>query len=1368
MDIACQCFSPDDLLAVNARLSTISSVTVTPDGRVHISDQENLRVRTVYSPLPPQNAATGEYEIVWPETSEVYVFNRYGQHIMTKSALTGSLLYTFAYNVNTINGRISSVTDAAGNKIYVLRDYTNQVKSIENSQGDKCRLSMTRNAGLLASFTTPANYAVKFSYNGEALLTARTDSWGQSVLYKYDEYGRVIQSVLPTGDVLALASRLAFDGTKRMTVTYNDRSLMRLDVSDKEITKYIATGESSSSSEVFTLERLGLVTPSLKGSQRKLAIRRRDTSHLEVESLSSPVIADSWAKMSELWPLPSSMRIIYNNENIRRVEYRYYVKKRNSSGGKTAEELAKKKPTQSSIGRKLKLNGNSIFSIEFDKEARQQTLFDHSNRPILHTVYDSSGRPIKFISNFNQTAVALDYDRFGRLHTWTRGVLSLTLDYDIKGRVTQVKHGESVSGTVFKYADTTLGPTEIVKPSGSRYLLQYDGSGGLTAVMTPTGQRHELYRQVSLGFNKLLFLPAGFHHPFTVLYDEWGRVVSRLLPNNSGRKVSLYNAFGLVESELCGAEKTEYTYHLGSELPKAITKSVTEAFDYRVDFRHQGSLLKEERTRFNSRTELSNYKLRYKYDGVGHITEVELELQGRAVETKKLKLSTTTGAEEGIDGFIFKRHSANVIQIGDERLLKTIATDAYGRVIGITFSVWNKELFSQVLHYEPRRSRIAESRLKYGANYVQSNFSYTVDGYLEQIALSSQHGTPSVASATKSKYIYDIDGHMKSVYEGETQINIRYVCFVCKCKCVPHFNDAFYFFFLRRDNAGRVRSFGDSADDLYSVDERGFIIGRGSSKFTWNANGQLTGAILKEGTIETAVSYQYDHQDRLLSRFANSGSSKNRTQFIYDASNPSCISYCVIDSRIIGFTYDSNKHLISMTIEGTKYYVASDHLGSPVAVYNIDGVLVKEIIRNVWGKVIKDSNPSFWLPIDFRGSIRDPLTGLNHFADGRVYDASIGQWLTPNWQAFINEDISDMVHLYRSFNNDPVNPTNFVRNLDGDYGLLPMADMESWLQTLGYRMDYIFDAKKEQPSHNRVNFQTVPILTSLSEETRNLYAQFTHLSMIPESRIKMLAEGGKQQSSNFLQTHEISIATLPSTLNAVLLSRTPLRTKVYSVETEKNPLINSVLTSVFNGTTSLPFHLVHHSKDEFFFVQSTTTDQQQSHQRMQKDIEQLHKLGSLVNVTRAAEAADTAASGTSAGAGSSSPGASSASQILISSGSLLLNIRYGTTYQDELNRVARVARRKAVQEAWAREVYYLRHGHPGVAKADWSAEEKKALLSRSHVPEYFGSDIHGIERYPQLADDPTNVRFRRDSPTNVLNRKRRNRLRRQKSHADLF
>ena len=254
------------------------------------------------------------------------------------------------------------------------------------------------------------------------------------------------------------------------------------------------------------------------------------------------------------------------------------------------------------------------------------------------------------------------------------------------------------------------------------------------------------------------------------------------------------------------------------------------------------------------------------------------------------------------------------------------------------------------------------------------------------------------------------------------------------------------------------------------IDERGFTISRDSTnKYMLNANGQLTGVMLKDGTQnDLAISYHYDHKNRLMSRFVTSSSNtQNRTQFIYDQTRPSSISHCVIDSRIIGFIYDTNGHLIALTIEGTKYYVASDHLGSPVAVYTGDGVLVKEIIRDVWGKILKDSNPSFWLPIDFRGSIRDPLTGLNHFEDGRVYDASIAQWLTPSWDAF-DKDLSNMIHLYRFENNDPVNPAHFVEKMDGSIGSLPMANIESWLQTLGYRLDFIFDEQIEEKEAGRI------------------------------------------------------------------------------------------------------------------------------------------------------------------------------------------------------------------------------------------------------------------------------------------------------------
>lgn len=529
------------------------------------------------------------------------------------------------------------------------------------------------------------------------------------------------------------------------------------------------------------------------------------------------------------------------------------------------------------------------------------------------------------------------------------------------------------------------------------------------------------------------------------------------------------------------------------------------------------------------------------------------------------------------------------------------------------------------------------------------------------------------------------------------------------------------------------------------IDERGFTISRDSTnKYMLNANGQLTGVMLKDGTQnDLAISYHYDHKNRLMSRFVTSSSNtQNRTQFIYDQTRPSSISHCVIDSRIIGFIYDTNGHLIALTIEGTKYYVASDHLGSPVAVYTGDGVLVKEIIRDVWGKILKDSNPSFWLPIDFRGSIRDPLTGLNHFEDGRVYDASIAQWLTPSWDAF-DKDLSNMIHLYRFENNDPVNPAHFVEKMDGSIGSLPMANIESWLQTLGYRLDFIFDEQIETKRHSFM--QSPPIITSLNSERKNLIEIFNHLSMIPESKIKLPFNSNP---GSFLDMHEISIAIMPSPLSAALISRTPRITTVHSIEIDKNPIINSVLTNVFNGTYSLPFHLVHHSKDEFFFVQPSQND---VHQRMQRDIEQLHKLGSMVNVSKISD----------------SDSSYSTSHLLVNTGNIMLNIRYGASFDEEINRVARLARRKAVQEAWQREIYYLRHSLPGLVKSDWSTEEKKTLLHSGIVREYFGSDIHGIERYPQLADDPTNVRFKRDS-SNLLSRKRRNHSRRQQRSSSLL
>jgi RHS repeat-associated protein len=489
------------------------------------------------------------------------------------------------------------------------------------------------------------------------------------------------------------------------------------------------------------------------------------------------------------------------------------------------------------------------------------------------------------------------------------------------------------------------------------------------------------------------------------------------------------------------------------------------------------------------------------------------------------------------------------------------------------------------------------------------------------------------------------------------------------------------------------------------IDERGFIISRGQDRYIWNSNGELMSVTKDDQRI---VNYYYDHMKRLVARKESSG---NVTQFIYDETQPSKVTHCVMDGRIIGFIYDIYGHLVAMSIEGTKYYVGSDHLGTPVAVFNSDGILVKEIVRNVWGKVIRDSNSGFWLPIDFRGAIRDPTTGLVHFVGGRVYDPLIGQWLTPKWDEIESlVKTPEKLHLYRFYNNDPINVI-----LD-DFEIF-MTDLSSWLPPMGIDINEIF------PKDNSLLVrESVPVISGLECQSLSLLSLFHKLSIAPKSGVR---------AQNNILGH-FHIASLPSTMSSVIISRGKSQTLVTTVESETSPMISSVLMNVFNSTQSLAIYLPHQSQDEFFFIQPDIS-------RSQSDLDQLQRLGSMVNVTRLSD--------------------DSSSHTLMASGNLLLNVRYGVTSDEELRRVTRMVRRRAVEEAWKRETNYVRLGFRGFAKTDWTTEERQELLNTGMVSKYFGTDIHGIERYPQLADDPNNVVFRRDSQT----RKRRNRLRRQKS-----
>ena len=59
---------------------------------------------------------------------ELYIFNKFGQHVLTKDIMTSSVVYRMSYTQATSNGRLDSVTDAAGRKLTVMRDLRGQVR----------------------------------------------------------------------------------------------------------------------------------------------------------------------------------------------------------------------------------------------------------------------------------------------------------------------------------------------------------------------------------------------------------------------------------------------------------------------------------------------------------------------------------------------------------------------------------------------------------------------------------------------------------------------------------------------------------------------------------------------------------------------------------------------------------------------------------------------------------------------------------------------------------------------------------------------------------------------------------------------------------------------------------------------------------------------------------------------------------------------------------------------------------------------------------------------------------------------------------------------------------------------------------------
>lgn len=202
---------------------------------------------------------------------------------------------------------------------------------------------------------------------------------------------------------------------------------------------------------------------------------------------------------------------------------------------------------------------------------------------------------------------------------------------------------------------------------------------------------------------------------------------------------------------------------------------------------------------------------------------------------------------------------------------------------------------------------------------------------------------------------------------------------------------------------------------------------------------------------------------------------------------------------------------------------------------------------------------------------------------------------------------------------------------------------------------------------------------------------------------------------------KIGAAADPPFGKGILVTRSLTGQAIVSSVPAANAIYRDVYTSVFNRSCLLSFTFVVHSsqQDAFYFVKEETW-------RAAEDKAQLKRLQGQVNTTFHEIAREN-------GSGNNY------FDVKIHGLGAIINLRYGTTEEKEKQRLLHHAKLTAVRKAWHREKEALRNGFSG--SIEWSPVEIDEILKDGFAKNYEGDYVHNAQLYPELSEDPFNIRF---------------------------
>ncbi|XP_050300219.1 teneurin-a isoform X3 [Anthonomus grandis grandis] len=1262
----CLCPPPDDttnnaetLLSSNAVFQTISAIGVSPGGVLYIADQGSLHILALEHYLPTHDE-NGEFRIPYPSSGEVYVFNRYGQHVATKDLASDKTRYSFLYSKNTSFGKLSTVTDSSGNKIQFLRDYSNAVSSIENTQDHKSELKMS-GMGYLSKLSEKGRSEIELDYDQNTGLLLSRSGGGDTIIYQYDGMGRATGVILPSGETLQLNSKMSTEG-------------LEVSVSQPPTTLNI---NGNANKQVILIDGAE-ITKAITLTNSTVALRTPSESTLEICAVERhPLLEASLPIEAELLPVWSKQTTTLGDQlsNVMSTTFSLVGDVRNP---------------QQTLYREILVNHSKILGVEFNQFTSKETFFDSEKLPLLTVTYDPAGLPLTYTPYNGADVLNLTYDSFNRIDGWKWGESQLKFSYNRHGLLSEVTSPQD-GIQIFTYDETNM-LTKITLASQRNFLLSYDDNGGLRHVTLPSGTKHSFALQPSLGIIRVTYTPPGSTRAYLQHFSNSGKLLQTVLPGEGVRIVYRYYNSGKLKEVVHGDGKSLYNYSETTGFPSQVSH-VEKDLEYQWDYQYTSSLLTEERISFGAKTGLSNAKFTYAYDNNYRLTGIQGRIGGQNLPLYNLAYNFKTGAIEQIGPFKIIKLKANETQVYDGTALFSSVQNSRFLEARIALTIHGMEVFKMEFNHD-LHGRISQTRTytkNVGVNTYTNikNYTWDCDGQLLGVEAQEPWG-----------FRYDDNGNMLSLtYRGNT---------------IP----------MEYNSMDRIIKFGEGQ---YKYDSRGLVVQNArEEKFHYNSKGLLTRAT-KKGRFD--VRYFYDHIDRLLVRKDNFG---NITQFFYNNDQrPQEVTqiYSPRDGKLMSLVYDNRGHLIYAQVYRHKYYIATDQCGTPVMIFNQYGEAIREIMRSPYGHIVYDSNPYLYLPIDFCGGILDQVTSLVHMTNGKVYDPLIGQWMSPLWENVLERVATPtQMHLYRLNGNDPIN-----LGVDRD---VPKDHIE-WLNRIGVNlkslapqlfMDQLPGGSMPPSLSNKFSWKPGEVIMSqLITASRSTEAESGFLAHINARKM----ESAKQLSVYFksalktdvvdLVPRKIGASSDPPFGKGILVSKSESGEAIVSSVPAANPIYSDVYTSVFNRSFLLPFFFVVHSnqQDAFYFIKKDSW-------KINDDKAQLKRLQGQVNTTFHENVREN-------GSGNNY------FDVKIHGANVVINLRYGTTMEKEKQRLLHHAKLSAIRKAWHKEKEASKNGFYG--SMDWSQSEIDELVKNGYINNYEGQYIHDVQQYPELAEDPYNIRF---------------------------